>query len=194
MKRLSRATWIVLATGLALVAVVALVGPRRAALLVKCGAERTWRGGERDLDGVRVQLPPSWCDSARGNPRGTSELRTVRVPRSRSSQSALAIVRRVDFDLSREAVESAMPGLEFETPEYGHWLAADLADVDLGGRPGYEIRFERSLPGTGGADEVAADFMVPELHVWVQCAPMSAEELAQCRAIAASAQPSARAN
>ena len=118
---------------------------------MKCGAERSWRGGERDLDGVVVQLPPSWCDSGRGNPQGTSELRTVRVPHSRSSRNALAIVRRVDFDLSREAVESAMAGLEFETPDYGHWEAADLADVELGGRPGYEIRFERSLPGASGA-------------------------------------------
>jgi hypothetical protein len=189
MKRPSRATLLVLATGLALVGVAAFVGPHRSALLVRCGVERTWRGGARDLDGVIVQLPPSWCDSARGNPQGTSELRTVRVPHSRSSRNALAIVRRVDFDLSRDAVESAMPGLEFETPEYGHWLATDLADIDLGGRPGFEIRFERS-PAAGGA-EVAADFMLPELHVWVQCAPMSAEDLAQCRAIAASAAASA---
>jgi hypothetical protein len=35
--------------------------------------------------------------------------------------------------------------------------------------------------------------MVPDLHVWVQCAPMSAEDLAQCRAIAASAKASAAA-
>ena len=194
MKRPSRTTWIVLAAGLALAAIAALVGPHRSALLVKCGVERTWRGGERDLDGVVVQLPPSWCNAARSNPNGTSELRTVRVPHSRSSRNALAIVRRVDFDLSREAVESAMVGLEFETPDYGKWQASDLNDVELGGRPGYEIRFERALPGTGGADEVAADFMVPELHVWVQCAPMSAEDLAQCRAIAASAKASAKAN
>jgi hypothetical protein len=195
MTRPSRATLAILASGLALVAVLTLaVGPHRSALLVKCGVERSWRGGERDLDDVVVQLPPSWCDGGRDHPRGTSELRTVRVPHSRSSRNALAIVRRVDFELSREAVESAMVGLEFETPEYGQWQATRLTDIELGGRPGYEIRFERSTPSaTGHGDEVAADFMVPDLHVWVECAPMSAEDLAQCRAIAASAKTSAAA-
>lgn len=187
MKRPARAALLVVAAALALGAGLELVGPARSALLVKCEVQRLRFGAERDLDGVVVRLPPSWCESKRGNPQGTSELTTVRVPRTRSSRKPLAIVRRVDFELSREAVESAMAGLDFETPDYGHWLASDLEDVDLGGRPGYEIHFAPELPRASGADEVAADFMLPELHVWVQCAPMSAEDLAQCRAIAASA-------
>jgi hypothetical protein len=187
MKRSSRAGWIFLASAIALFAAFQLVGVPRSTTLVFCGVDQLRHGDERELDGVRVRLPPDWCELERASTRGTVELRAVRIPRSRSSRDTLALVRHVNFELSREAIESAFSNLGFDTPQYGAWQSSALVDVDLGGRPGYEIRFERAVPAASGADEVAADFLLPELRVWVQCAPMSADDLAQCRAIAASA-------
>jgi hypothetical protein len=188
MQRPSRAVLITLATSLALVAAVGLAGPHRALRWVQCAADRVQHGAARDLDGVVVRLPPSWWANGRDNPRGTSELRVARVPHSRSaSRDPRAIVRHVNFDLSRANAERAFSTLAWDSPEFGSWEPQELLDVDLGGRPGYEIRYERAMPGPGGIDDVASDFVLPAERVWVQCGPMSADDLAQCREIAASA-------
>ena len=188
MKRPSRAVLVSLASCAALVAAVELAGPQRALRWVQCGVDHVRHGAARELDGVVVRLPPAWWENGRGNPRGTTELRVVRVPHSRSaSREVRAIVRHVNFDLSREKAEAAFSSLAWDSPEYGSWEPQELLDVDLGGRPGYEIRYERAMPGPGGIDDVAADFVLPAQRVWVQCAPMSADDLAQCREIAASA-------
>jgi hypothetical protein len=188
MKRPSRAILLTLASGLALAAAVELLGPVRAWRWLQCSADHVQHGAARELDGVVVRLPPSWWATARGTPRGTTELRVVRVPHSRAaSRDVRAIVRHVNFDLSRAQAELAFSTLAWNSAEYGAWEPQDLVDVDLGGRPGYEIRYERAMPGPGGIDDVASDFMLPAERVWVQCGPMSAEDLAQCREIAASA-------
>jgi hypothetical protein len=188
MKRPSRTILLTLATGLALVATVELVGPLRAWRWLQCSADHAQHGAARELDGVVVRLPASWWETARGAPRGTTELRVVRVPRSRAaSRDVRAIVRHVNFDLSRQQAELAFSSLAWDSPEYGSWEPQELIDVDLGGRPGYEIRYERAMPGPGGIDDVASDFMLPAERVWVQCGPMSADDLVQCREIAASA-------
>jgi hypothetical protein len=188
MKRPSRAVLISLATSVALLATLGLVGPVRSLRWAQCAADRMLHGSTRDLHGVVVRLPPSWWGNERGTPRGTTELRVVRVPHSRSASRAVrAIVRHVNFDLSREKAELAFSTLAWQSPEYGAWEPQELLDVDLGGRPGYEIRYERAMPGPGGMDDVASDFVLPAERVWVQCGPMSADDLAQCREIAASA-------
>ena len=184
-----RAVVLTLATGAALLAALALAGPQRARAFGACALDRLRHGAARDLDGVVVRLPASWWERGRDNPRGTSELRVARVPRSRAGRAPVAIVRHVNFDLSRDSAEAAFTTLGWESPEYGAWDPAEIVDVDLGGRPGYEIRYERLMPGPGGIDDVSSDFLLPAEKVWVQCSPMGADDLAQCREIAASAAP-----
>jgi hypothetical protein len=184
----ARAAWLFLATTVAFAAAVEVAGPVRSLRLVQCAIDRARHGASREIDGVEVRLPPSWWETERSAPRGTSELRVARVPRARTvSRDARAIVRHVDFDLSREKAQAAFPTLGWSSVYYGSWQPAELLDVDLGGRPGYEIRYEREISGPGGIDDVSSDFVLPAERIWVQCSPMSAEELAQCREIAASA-------
>lgn len=185
--RSPRAVVLTLASGAALLAALAFAGPQRVRALGACALDRVRHGSSRDLDGVVVRLPASWWERGRDNPRGTSELRIARVPRSRAGRAPVAIVRHVNFDLSRANAEAALSTLGWESTDYGAWEPAGIVDVDLGGRPGYEIRYERLMPGPGGIDDVSSDFLLPAANLWVQCSPMAADDLAQCREIAASA-------
>ena len=184
---LFRASVLTVATLAALLAAVALVGPQRAGGLAACALDRARHGATRELGGVTVRLPASWWERGRDNPRGTSELRVARVPHSRAGRAPVAIVRHVNFDLSRDKAEEAFTTLSWESAEYGAWEPAEIVDADLGGRPGYEIRYQRLLPGPGGIEDVSSDFLLPAENLWVQCSPMSADDLTQCREIAASA-------
>jgi hypothetical protein len=138
MKSPSRAILHVLATCAALAAAVELVGPMRAWRWAQCGLDHARHGAARELDGVVVRLPSSWWEIARDTPRGTSELRVVRVPHSRSaSRDVRAIVRHVNFDLSRQQAELAFSSLAWDSPEYGSWEPQEWAGdwVRAGLRP-----------------------------------------------------------
>lgn len=193
MQRPWRAVWLTLASGVALCAALGLAGPRRSGSFARYALDRALHGASFDVGGVDVRLPPGWWTSEQRETRGTTELRVQRLPESRGAERvAVAIVRHVNFELSRENATAARASLAWESPLYGAWEPDELLDVDLGGKPGLELRYDRAGPPVGDPTAVASDFLLPDQRVWVQCAPMSAEELAQCRAIAASA--ASRAN
>ena len=171
-------------SGSALFLVLALyaVGVPRVSVGVHCAVDRATHGAQRAFGDVLVSLPPGWCDLG-GTP--SKKLLLVRVPGTRSSQGAVAAVYSYDF---RFDADNPFFGarLGYASPQLGKWAAKDVAETDLDGRPAFEIRYKRVVPRALPTEAVASDFVVPELGIWVSCGPMSAAELAECRALAAS--------
>jgi hypothetical protein len=119
---------------------------------------------------------------------GAPKLHVVRIPRERTSPNTIATVRQYAGEFGDpNTITAASVLLNYSTAHYGEWKVKDVLRVDLGGDPGYEIRFEPAAGSGTDSRLVASDFIQLRNHIWVMCFPMSPDDLVECRKLASPA-------